>query len=260
MSGFDADWLALRRPFDMAARAAADELVRRFAEALGSGPLVVDLAGGTGNNVRFLAPRIAGRWRIVDHEPALLAMAEAHCGGIDIETVVADLAAAPWPAVLTGARGVATAAFLDLVSEAWLAGLVDAMAVQRLPVLAALTFDGRLAWTPGHSDDGVISAAFLADLRRDKGFEPSAGAAAAEVFAAQLMAAGYDVTAAATDWAVGPGETDMLTAMVTGIAGAAGRQGVDGGLVGGWREARLAAIEAGALRLMVGHQDVLGLI
>ena len=69
---FAADWLALREPFDHAARSVA--LARRLADRLPRRPRLVDLGGGTGSMFRFLAP-IIGRgqdWILVDADDALL--------------------------------------------------------------------------------------------------------------------------------------------------------------------------------------------
>ena len=69
---FAADWLALREPFDHAARSVA--LAQRLADRLPARPQLVDLAGGTGSMFRFLAP-IIGRgqdWTLVDADAALL--------------------------------------------------------------------------------------------------------------------------------------------------------------------------------------------
>ena len=63
---FAADWLALREPFDHAARSVA--LARRLADRLPARPRLLDLGGGTGSLFRFLAP-IIGRgqdWILLD--------------------------------------------------------------------------------------------------------------------------------------------------------------------------------------------------
>ncbi len=69
---FDPDWLALREPFDHAARSVA--LARRLADRLPRRPRLIDLGGGTGSMFRWLAP-IIGRgqdWILVDADAALL--------------------------------------------------------------------------------------------------------------------------------------------------------------------------------------------
>ena len=77
VSGFSAEWLALREPFDAAARSAASiaELRAHVARGTAAAPLaVVDLGAGAGSNLRYLAPLLGGvqRWRLADHDPKLL--------------------------------------------------------------------------------------------------------------------------------------------------------------------------------------------
>src|SRR5258705_10769178 len=71
-----ADWLALREPFDAAARSEA--LTRALAAALPRDrPLkAVDLGAGRGSNVRYLASRLPQQpqeWLLVDEDARLLA-------------------------------------------------------------------------------------------------------------------------------------------------------------------------------------------
>src|SRR4051794_41608047 len=74
MGGFDPQWLRLRSAHDDAAR--AQRLTRLFADSLPEeNPRLLDLAAGTGANLRHLAPRIghAGQhWVLADHDRALL--------------------------------------------------------------------------------------------------------------------------------------------------------------------------------------------
>src|SRR5690606_34002812 len=87
-AGFDPGWLALRAPFDAAARSPqALAPLRRWAAGRGGAVLrIADLGGGTGANLRFLAPLLPmpQHWTVIDSDPALL-------GRI-------DLAALPVPA------------------------------------------------------------------------------------------------------------------------------------------------------------------
>ena len=83
---------------------------------------------------------------------------------------------------------VTAAALLDLTSAAWLDGL--AARLRQVPVLIALSFDGRLSWRPGAAEDGQVRARFLAHQRRDKGFGPALGPAAAAHLADLLRARG----------------------------------------------------------------------
>ena len=76
MSGFSAEWLALREPADRAARSV--DVTRFVLDSLAreTAPVLVDLGCGTGSNVRYLAPQIPGcRWRLVDDDEQLLSVA-----------------------------------------------------------------------------------------------------------------------------------------------------------------------------------------
>jgi ubiquinone/menaquinone biosynthesis C-methylase UbiE len=77
MSGFSAEWLALREPYDRAARSAA--VLAAVADALiGETSIsVVDLACGTGATLRALGPHLPPfqRWRLVDNNLSLLVRA-----------------------------------------------------------------------------------------------------------------------------------------------------------------------------------------
>jgi hypothetical protein len=69
-----ADWLALREPFDAAARSAT--LARAVSEALtGDLPLrIVDLGTGRGSNVRYLTGYLSlpQEWLLLDEDAAVL--------------------------------------------------------------------------------------------------------------------------------------------------------------------------------------------
>ena len=91
MSGFSADWLAMREAADLRSRSPL--LIRAAARDLGGleAPRVCDLGAGTGAMRRALAPAFpsATRWVLVDDDAGLLARAEAGEGA----TVTADLGA-----------------------------------------------------------------------------------------------------------------------------------------------------------------------
>ncbi len=74
MGEFSADWLALREPADRLARSLT--LTREMAERLSHSESirVLDLATGTGSNVRYLAPhfRSPQQWRLIDRDAGLL--------------------------------------------------------------------------------------------------------------------------------------------------------------------------------------------
>jgi len=79
VSGFSAQWLALREPYDLAARSAAvrDAVAEAFADR--ASIAAVDLACGTGSTLRAVGPHLPSRqsWRLVDNDLSLLARASA---------------------------------------------------------------------------------------------------------------------------------------------------------------------------------------
>jgi hypothetical protein len=80
MTGFSADWLALRAAADADARARDKGLAARLGGYFAScGEVrVLDLGAGTGANMRATAPLIAApqHWVLADNDAALLARAE----------------------------------------------------------------------------------------------------------------------------------------------------------------------------------------
>ncbi len=246
--GFSVDWLALRDPADRAARDAG--LARRAALAAGPSPLIVDLGCGTGATCRALAPWLPEntRWRLVDNDRALLDAAEKAAGPSAelIRIDLGDLDALP----LEGATLVTASALLDLASEAWVAGLVGRL---RVPFYAALSYDGRMEWTPDDPRDSAVTAAFNRHQQGDKGFGPALGPQAAERTAALLADAGFSVHRAESPWKLGPESAALHRELTRGIARAAAEAGAGG--AEGWGQSRADAADRSACT--IGHVDLL---
>jgi trans-aconitate methyltransferase len=255
----------MREPFDHAAR--SGQLVHTLISALPVGePLrVVELGAGLGSGMRYLAPLLPGsqHWTLVDHDADLLAAVGPSPTGVQVDTLQRDLRDPQTLGQLDLALDlVSTQALLDLVSKQWLVSLSAWLVARRLPLLAALTVDGRVGWQPEDSRDAEVQAAFRAHQLTDRGFGPSPGPRAAMVLAGLLSRAGYTVTLARSDWEIGAGFTGMLEQMVTGTASAAAEAAAgiaSDGTVAGWREDRMAATASGKLSLRVGHLDLLAI-
>ena len=247
MTGFSADWLRLREPFDREARAGTWPALALRAHAAGwraqqpeqPGLSVIDLACGSGANLRALAPQLGGAqcWRLLDHDPALLAalpgaMAEwagqhgyrftpgasgedtahatvhavGHIAGPDFSAELvserADLASGLAGIGWAQARLVTGSALLDLVSAEWLAALVQHASHAGCALAFALSVDGRTEWAPADGDDEAVHALFGQHQRRDKGFGPALGPEALAHTCERLAAAGYTVVQARSDWAI----------------------------------------------------------
>ena len=179
---FSAEWLALREPYDLRARNAAvlDAVAAALADK--SAVTIVDLACGTGSTLRALSPRIAARqnWRLVDNDLSLLARVPVSSPPrLNVTAVPVDLnrdleAALDGPVDL-----VTTSALLDLVSGEWMKRLAFEAAARRLPVYAALSYDGRASLAPADPLDARIVDLVNSHQRLNKAFGLALGFAAA---------------------------------------------------------------------------------
>jgi hypothetical protein len=288
---FALDWLRLRESADLAAR--SPTLARSFAAALSATrPLrLIDLAAGSGANTRALLPRIGGdqHWRLIDRDRDLLnAQAEeftlwarrqgypitAGGGRIAIEAPPAHWRIEAMPLDLDHDfatlgelefDGITAASFFDLVSASWLARFIALLAKRRVPFLAALTVDGWRDWQPHLDDDAIIAEAFAAHQRRAKDFGAALGGSAPDALEAALRQAGFRIERAASDWRLGPGDGSardepLLAALITGEASAAREAAPEAAeRIARWENQRRAQLADGALRLTVGHCDLLAL-
>ncbi len=298
MTGFSAHWLALREPFDTAARDLAWpslgpllETIRPAATSGAPTPLhVLDLACGSGANLRALAPRLGGAqvWQMVDHDPALLAAlphamaswanrhgyridavhaagAALHIDGpgfsVALATERADLGSGLDSITIGQPHLITASALLDLVSARWISSLVQHASRAGAAVLCALTVDGRTGWNPPDAADAQVHHLFAQHQRRDKGFGASLGPSAGAFAARCLAAANYAVLHTETDWVIDatggePNATAMLAAMRDGMAEAAIAQQPDAiDMVRAWQARRRSTIDHTQLR--VGHGDLM---
>ena len=264
---FDPDWLALREPADHRSRAAELlEPLRAWWEGR-SGSEVLDLGCGTGSNLRYLAPHLPGavRWTLIDHDPVLLARVRSPAARLDLRALRADLRD-PVATEVARAQLVTASALLDLVSERWLAALVDSCADAGSAALFALTYDGRIEWSDARVDpalaaaDALAAEAVNAHQRRDKGFGPALGPTASSVVERLFRAHGYEVWVRPSDWVLGPADRMLIHALVEGWAKAATEQSAEhDGQIRDWAARRAGAEEGDEVQLRVGHRDVLAL-
>jgi hypothetical protein len=261
MSGFSADWLALREPYD--ARARNPTVLDAVVASLNRYPSIriVDLACGTGSTLRALSSRLPAQqnWRLADNDLSLLARATAmpRPVGITFTAVPLDLNR-DLEAVLDGPVDLITAsALLDLVSETWLERLAVEIAARSIPLYAALSYDGRIELGPADSFDASIVAAMNAHQRTDKGFGPALGPTAASCAIARFESLGYSVIHGASDWVIGPDDRDIQMEIFAGWASAVRELG-DLSLADavGWLTRRRDAVTAGRSSIRVGHVDV----
>jgi len=294
VNAFSAEWLQLREPFDQVARmtaaAALDRagrLARWRSQRRDQALAVVDLACGHGANLRALAPSLGGaqHWRLVDHDPALLAAVPDALGqwarrhayryrlesGAGFEPAIeiagpgfrarvvcerVDLAR-DLDGLAFGEKPLVTAcALLDLVSAPWLQALISKAGAAHAALLFGMTVDGLTAWHPADPGDELLHGLFNQHQHRDKGFGPALGSKAAATALLQLSDAGYETVMTPSDWVIdGSLAPEMQRAMLDGMAAAALEQNMAAeDAVRSWTARRGAAIGSTCLR--VGHVDI----
>ncbi len=243
MTGFSADWLALRAGADAAAR--SRRLAMRFAGTLKPRAHVVDLGAGRGALTGWLGPLLPKgmHWTLVDGDARLLSLAPR------VRKCRRSLGGR-----FPQADAYVSTALIDLAGLAWLARLVRH--ARGRPLLMHLAVDGRHEFSVPHALDGAVLGAFARHQRRVKGLGPALGAQAPFAFARIAARAGYRVTIERSDWLVG--DRELLAALVEGIAQAAVEQEPSLDL-DAWLRARRSQIARGGLSLRVGHRDVLAI-
>lgn len=260
MTGFSSAWLALREPYDVAARN-QEVLDAVLAAFRGQGSIsVVDLACGTGSTLRAIGGQLPARqnWRLVDNDLGLLGSAATLARPPDVAVVaiaidlVRDLELA-----LDGLVDlVTTSALLDLVSADWLERLILEVAARRLPIYAALSYDGRVSFEPEEPFDADIVAAVNRHQRGNKGFGPALGPDAAKVAADIMKRIGYSFTHGRSDWTFGADDAGIQQDVLRGFANAAGElRSLPDARIADWLAWRLDRVSAGASRMRVGHVD-----
>ena len=258
---FSATWLALREPYDALARNAAvlDAVAAFFRPQ--SSIAVVDLACGTGATLRAIGPRLPARqnWRLVDNDLSLLARAAglARPPELTVAARAIDLVRDLEIALDGPTDLVTTSALLDLVSAEWLERFAVEAAARRLPVYAALTYQGRATLTPAEPFDLEIVAAVNRHQRRDKGFGPALGPEAALRAVRGFERVGYRIEPGSSDWMFGPDDRAIQDALFAGWA--------DIGLqtttlsqdqIAEWLNWRRTYLAQGRSKLQVGHVDI----
>src|SRR5262249_26453711 len=213
---------------------------------------VLDLACGTGSNLRYLArylPPIQ-HWRMVDRDPMLLArLRKPMSWGIvaSVHLHRRDLANLDGIAELFERTSLVTAsALLDLVSDRWLDALADRCRAASAAALFALSYDGRILCTPRDPDDEIVRQLVNRHQRADKGFGPALGPDAADHAQQCFAARGFLVDRERSDWMLGSADSDLQRQLIEGWASAAAETApADAGVIGEWQRRRVRHVAAG---------------
>lgn len=275
MSGFNAEWLALREPVDHRSRAPRiTTAVRDWAAArwtrTGRPLQIVDLGSGTGSNCRFLSDNlpVPQTWRLVDNDPALLTEAAnrldrgvngrglpATILRVDMEAV--DLSEADLATLVAGADLVTASALFDLMSERALRGLLEAVKRPGHAFLAALTYDGNMRWALADPDDRLLVRLVNQHQLSDKGFGPALGPSACALIEERVKETKGRLHSGDSDWVLGPDDAALQGMLLPSWAVAAKAVAPDHSeRIDSWLQRRLAAVSTIGSLLVVGHRDV----
>lgn len=258
MSGFTADWLALREPADHEARSeqVTSVVVESVAGGGGASLRVLDLGSGTGSNFRYLSRRFRRpqQWLLVDHDATLLARAQA--GADVVSTRCVDLSVLD-DELFAGRSLVTGSALLDLVSDGWMQSLADHCRAADAAVLFALTYDGRSEWFPREDGDEQVRDLVNQHQRGDKGFGSALGPAATDAAARHFAAHGYRVVRDRSDWVLDNRHAALQKELFEGSARAAIEIAPsESAAIEAWLRRRLDHLAAGRSRTIVGHEDL----
>jgi len=276
MTGFSAQWLALREPADHRARDTSlrDQVVHDLAHLarVRPGPIkFVDLGCGSGSNLRALAPHMPAtqHWTLVDYDPALLSAAKAalvqwadqmvsdqdmlvllkNDKHISVKFLCEDLSSNLEDVLALPTDLLTAAAFFDLVAEDWLERFCGLL---RSPLYTVLTYNGQEIWHPPEPMDAAMLKAFHAHQQTDKGFGAAAGPNAVNVMETLLKARGFAVSKAQSPWKLAAADCNLIEQLAIGSAGAVlETKQVSAEEVSAWKKSRSMAQTC-----EIGHTDL----
>ena len=176
----------------------------------------------------------------------------------DIETQQGDLGTLDDHRIFAGRHLVTASALLDLVSKSWLRALAAHCRAEGALALFAITYNGRFACTPADAEDEEVRDLLNRHQKRDKGLGgPAAGPDAGAVAEQCFVQDGYRVRREPSDWVLGPADRDVQRLLIDGWADAATEMAPDRApAIARWRARRLAHVDAGRSRVVVGHDDL----
>jgi len=264
MSGFDKNWLALREPVDVKARAI--QLVERLSRHVeaNAAPVILDIGCGTGSTWRSISARVphTTQWHLLDYDPLLLAEAERRIGGgsggavtfrqFDLNQIE-DLP-------LDNVTVVTASALFDLCSADFCNRFAETLAKSSAGLYAALNYDGMMEWSIPHPLDQQVVLDVNRHQRFDKGFGPALGPDATEHLRLAFEALRYRTAVATSPWLMGPDERDLQVAFLEGLEKPLVEVGsLTDSEIGRWLRFRLDTIAEPGSSCVVGHTDILAL-
>ena len=289
MTGFSAEWLALRETIDGRARhVELNAKVKSVLQNRGRERMIIDLGAGHGSNFRYLAPILGGTqfWQLVDADDELLKTAikaidkwaqaqswstsrddyrieiDAPNGGWTVTTELADLDQDLDKLGLDDVDLVTASALLDLVSESWIDRFADRVARPHPSCLFTLSYNGNLVFDPTDNDDKWVSGLLNRHQETDKGFGTALGPRASIYLKEALEKRDYIVTIGESPWQLDDhthlGDADVQRVLLNDwVAALTEWQPQHSLRLESWLNRRITFIEDGFSQLRIGHEDLL---
>lgn len=256
-------WFALRESADGHAR--DPRLARRLAGLFIDTPTirVLDLAAGTGANLRAIAPLLGEmqEWTLVENSPTLLEDAafriaewadEARAVGdslvvskgdrhIGVSFRIADSARA-FETLLARQPDLVTANPMpEMAAPLWAKRFAKAVTESGASLFCPLIANGTAHFTPPHSLDAALSGL---------GAGKASAARTAEILGTALRAEGFTVEKAPSAWQLGAGDGALIAAILDRMAEAAESATPEDRAA--WRAFHGKGLES----LVIGHDDL----
>lgn len=227
-------WLDVREPADASARSV--ELVDVLASVMTRRcPITVhDLGCGTGSTRRWLAPRLAGGQRWIEHDrdtellcrPGSQTVTSRDGHAVGVETRASDITKLTGDD-LAGADLITASALLDMLTADELAGLASVWTPVGCPCLITLSVVGRVDLSPSDPLDAVVQHWFNEHQRRTVGPDRLLGPDAVTTMVALLERAGMKVITRASPWHLTAADGEVLDEWFEGWVAAACEQQPD---------------------------------
>ena len=277
-------WLQLREPADTVSR--SKSLSRTIASAMPEKePVhVLDLATGTGANLRYLSGFLPDRqhWLIVDNNAALLNEVPSITSSwaltqnlklkkdrnsylisgtklkCHIKTLSLDLRKLDNVEIFKDRNLVTASALLDLTSEEWLRTLANRCRAVGAGVLFAITYTGSSICSPQEPEDDMILNLLNRHQKTDKGLGGLAeGPDATDCASRCFEKIGYSVQTAQSNWILGNNEQELQRMLIDNWTIAAIQmEPTKVSLISHWRFRRIQHINSGRSHIVVSHLDL----
>ena len=188
----------------------------------------------------------------------------SQCGlttGYHVETRRLDLEILDDATLFADRHLITASALLDLASEGWQRSLAAHCRAVAAAALFTLTYNGRFSCTPAEPEDGLVLDLFNRHQRVAIGLGGrAAGPDAAAIAVRCFTEVGYRAECVASDWNLGPGQSELQRSLIDGWAEAATETAPESAsIIADWRTRRQNHVDAGRSRLAVGHEDVAAL-